>query len=225
MAACSHIWKSPRWQKWHVSECVLVSNGLYTPQCCWWSYDRGLHATLLQLGHQHSKSVRPEQPQRHRPRTHDRVPWGCRLSVLYIRRWYDPITDKLFPKVPSCTLASVWQTPVAKIFIRSSPWPGSFNSSISNVRGSLGPAKMAALNVLGREVSDIVNVWFFWYCLEKGITGLRKKCPRERMKWHIGRDTRVISQKKKKLTPCWLLPIGSIENLNRKNELSSTGFK
>lgn len=66
---------------------------------------------------------------------------------------------------------------------------------------------MAALNVLGREVSDIVNVWFFGYCLEKGITGLRKKCPRERMKCDTLEGILELYLKKKKtytmLTPTY----------------------
>lgn len=54
------------------------------------------------------------------------------------------------------------------------------------MRGSLGPAKRAALNVMGREVSDMVDalLFFFGRCLlwKKGeFTRLRKEIEDERL--------------------------------------------
>lgn len=62
------------------------------------------------------------------------------------------------------------------------------------MRGSLGPAKRAALNVMGREVSDMVDVLvFFWgyvdVCFGKGeVTRLRKEMAE-------GEDERLIDRK------------------------------
>lgn len=43
------------------------------------------------------------------------------------------------------------------------------------MRGSLGPAKRAALNVMGREVSDMVDVLFFSFVLVDVCFGKKEK--------------------------------------------------
>lgn len=59
-------------------------------------------------------------------------------------------TYKGFPNDPTCTLASLWHTPVARTLMRISPSRGSFSSTSSKVRGSLAFLKTAVLKVLGR---------------------------------------------------------------------------
>lgn len=62
------------------------------------------------------------------------------------------------------------------------------------MRGSLGPAKRAALNVLGREVSDMVSLSGCFFCFFCLMFALKKKgeFPRLREEMAEGEDERLI---------------------------------
>lgn len=84
------------------------------------------------------------------------ISWPGTIGLRHIR--YDAsrsrhnTTHNGFPQAAVCTSASLWQTPVARTLIRTSPSIGSFRSTSSKVSGSLTFLKMATLNFLGRDM-------------------------------------------------------------------------